>query len=222
MAHRPKLAVIVHADVVHSTSLVQRDERIAHERMQASFRRLSGVVSDYGGTTREVRGDALLAEFERASDAVSAAIAFQAQNRSENDKLDDDIQPELRIGIALGEVVIADRTLTGAGVVLAQRLEQLATPGGLCISGAVREALPARLPFECVPLGEQILKGFVEPVQVFSVSLNAQVMAPLPEPKQPYWRRRKSRLVALPVALLVAGVVAWIEPWQTRIASGCN
>ena len=78
----------------------------------------------------------------------------------------------VRIGVALGEVIIADGTITGAGVVLAQRLEQLAPPGGVCISGAVREALPARLPLELRSLGAQPLKGFDEPVHAFEATLS--------------------------------------------------
>ena len=62
----------------------------------------------------------------------------------------------------MGEVVIADNTVTGEGVVLAQRVEQLAEPGGLCITGAINEALPTRLPFDQKSLGEQKLKGFEE------------------------------------------------------------
>lgn len=148
MTKRSKLAVILHADVVGSTALVHKDERVAHERIQEAFRRFSETISAYTGTTLELRGDALVAEFERASDAVSAALAFQTENQRFNNNLADDIRPEVRVGMALGEVVIADQTVTGAGVVLAQRLEQLAKPGGLCISAAIREALPARLPFE--------------------------------------------------------------------------
>ena len=140
-----KLAVILHADVVGSTMLVQRDERLAHARIQDTFRSLSETIAAYGGTTHELRGDALVAEFGRASDAVSAALTFQGSNKENNKGVGDDICPEVRIGISLGEVVIADQTLTGAGVVLAQRLEQLAEPSGLCISAAIREALPVRL-----------------------------------------------------------------------------
>ena len=57
----------------------------------------------------------------------SAAITFQIENADSNAQLEDDIQPQLRIGISLGEVIVADNTITGAGIVLAQRLEQLAT-----------------------------------------------------------------------------------------------
>jgi adenylate cyclase len=94
-----------------------------------------------------LRRDALVAEFERASDAVSAALAFRAQNADNNHALTDGILPEVRIGIAPGEVVIADDTLTGARVVLAQRLKQIAGPDGLCICTAIREALPPVFPF---------------------------------------------------------------------------
>jgi len=177
-----KLAVILHADIVGSTVLVQKDERMAHERIQAVFRQISDTIVSYGGKVHEVRGDALVAEFERASDAVSATLAFQYENRVSNEKYTDSMRPELRVGIALGEVIIADNTITGAGVVLAQRLEQLSEQGGLCISSAIREALPARLPFHYGPLGEQKIKGFDEPVRVFFVALGEEGSIPAPEP----------------------------------------
>ena len=119
MANRSKLAVILHADVVGSTALVRKDESLAHDRIQAAFRLFSQALQRYGGTVHEVRGDALVAEFSRASDAVLAAVAAQQSNTESNVGLNDGITPEIRVGIALGEVVIADETITGAGVVLA-------------------------------------------------------------------------------------------------------
>ena len=85
-----KLAVILHADVVGSTSLVQQNETLAHERIQAAFHNFAEIIKSYGGIAREVRGDALVAEFSRASDAVPAAIAFQALNEESVPR-----QPEL-------------------------------------------------------------------------------------------------------------------------------
>ena len=139
-----KLAVILHADVAGSTALVQQDEQLAHERIQNAFRRFSEVIEKYKGRVLELRGDALLAEFERPSDAVTATLAFQADQAYYLSRLKDDLKPSIRVGIAMGEVVIADSTITGAGVVLAQRVEQLANPGGLCITAALHEALPTR------------------------------------------------------------------------------
>jgi TolB-like protein/Tfp pilus assembly protein PilF len=180
MVTQSKLAVILHADVVGSTALVHKDERIAHERIQNAFRRFSCVISNHGGAVNELRGDALVAEFERASDAVSAALAFQLDNRTENESLTDDIRPEVRVGIALGEVVIADNTVTGPGVVLAQRIEQLAEAGGLCISAAIHEAVPRRLPVDLKSLGDQSVKGFDELVRVYSVSERKEKGTPEP------------------------------------------
>ncbi len=220
-----KLAVILHADVVGSTSLVQQNEIIAHERILEAFQDLSKTVINYKGSTRELRGDALLAEFERASDAVAAAIAFQSSNEEKNAAIRDDIKPQLRIGISIGEVVVADETITGSGVVLAQRIEQLSNPGGVCITAALHEALPKHMPFHLESLGKRSLKGFDDEVQVYKVSLSSGRSIPLPE----------KTLVGLPspgkqyltlaaVAVLIASVfaIAWLQslPTQPKAANG--
>ena len=199
-----KLAVILHADVAGSTQLVQKDEQLTHERIQNAFRRFSDTVGKYHGRVQELRGDALLAEFERASDAVTAALAFQSDHSDHLEKINDDIQPEIRVGIALGEVVIADNTVTGAGVVLAQRIEQLAEPGGLCITSAIHEALPNRMPFSMESLGEQALKGFEEHVRVYRVQLDSGESVPPPQQKS---HRQASPKNWLQMAYIVAVVI---------------
>lgn len=212
-----KLAVILHADIVGSTALVQQDEQKAHARIQDSFRRFGKTISNYHGQVRELRGDALLGEFDRASDAISAALSFQSDQSDYNQRFDDSIRPLLRVGIALGEVVIADETITGAGVVLAQRLEQLAEPGSLCITPAIREALPQRLPFKLESLGAQRLKGFDEPIEVYRVDLAPGASVPLPEPGRgdllaagPSRRRIAMAAVALAVIAIVGfGMLSW-------------
>jgi adenylate cyclase len=173
-----KLAVLVHADVVGSTALVQLDESIAHQRIQDTFRRFSEIIAGHGGITHEIRGDALVAEFSRASDAVSASTAFQSANTAHNEELPDDVRPVVRVGIAMGEVVIADNTITGEGIVMAQRLEQLAHPGGVCIQGAAYETVPKRLAFAYENLGERELKGFDEPVRVYAITQQSRTDAP--------------------------------------------
>ena len=173
-----KLAVLVHADVVGSTALVRLDESLAHQRIRDTFRRFSETIASHGGTAQEIRGDALVAEFPRASDALSASTAFQIANTAHNQDLPDEVRPVVRIGIAMGEVVISDNTITGEGVVLAQRLEQLAEPGGVCIQGAAYETVPKRFAFACENLGERELKGFDDPVRVYAVQPQSRVGAP--------------------------------------------
>lgn len=123
-----KLAVLVHADVVGSTALVQLDESLSHQRIQDAFRRFAETIAAHDGIAHEIRSDALAAEFARTSDAVSASTAFQITNTAHNEELPDEVRPIVCIGIAMGEVVIADNTITGGGVVLGQRLEHLADP----------------------------------------------------------------------------------------------
>ncbi len=177
-----KLAVILHADVVGSTVLVQKNEILAHERMQTTFRQFSEIIANYGGAAREIRGDALVAEFDRASDAVIAALAYQSINTQQCKQITDDIEPWIRVGISLGEVIIADNTITGVGVVLAQRLEQLADPGKVVVQGAVFDTVPERLSLDFESLGEPLLKGFEKPVRAFLVGLSAGETIPEPEP----------------------------------------
>ena len=213
----PKLIVILHADVVGSTKLVHQNETLAHARIQDAFQRLSSTIEAYNGVTQEIRGDALLAEFMRARDAVVAALAFQVENAESNARLEDDLRPQLRVGISLGEVVIADGTVTGAGVVLAQRVEQLAEPGGVCITGAVHEAVPQHLPFDYSDLGKREAKGFDDPVQVYSVGAKVGKPVPSPEPAvRAQARKPKLRRTAAVAALLIliGGALMWWQPWK--------
>ena len=215
-----KLTVILHADVSASTELVQRDERLAHDRIQEAFRRFGSTIKRYNGRVHELRGDALLAEFERASDAVTAALAFQLEQTDHLANFDDDILPRVRIGIAMGEIIIADNTLTGAGVVLSQRVEQLAEPGGVCITAALHEALPNRLPFGMTNLGEHEIRGFAEPIRIYRVGLRQGESIPDPEKRHHRSTQEKTRnqIGATVVFILVfaIGVILWSNPWEPK------
>ncbi len=216
-----RFAFIMHADVVDSTAMVQQDERLAHERIQGTFRRFGRYIVDYGGTLHEVRGDALVAEFDKASDAVSAALAFQGDPAADEDvEAGGNALPRLRIGIAMGEVIIADRTVTGAGAVLAQRLEQLASGGEVVIQGAACESIPQRLPFAFDPLGEVEVKGFERPVRAFCVRLAADARVPEPV-RRGVLRGATARMRRIPVAVaavVALGLTGWMlsgwQPWR--------
>jgi adenylate cyclase len=214
-----KLAVLLHADVVGSTALVQSNEILAHQRIQDTFRRFSETIVSHGGTAHEIRGDAIVAEFTKASDAVSASLAFQEANRAHNDDLPDEICPIVRVGIALGEVVVANNTVTGEGIVLAQRLEQLAEPGGVCIQDAAYQTVPKRLSFKYASLGERELKGFDERVRAYSVSLRddsatSKSEAPSADVGRPAAQSWSRYLLGLMVAAVIVagGSLAWWQP----------
>jgi len=203
-----KLAVILHADVAGSTQLVQRDQHLAHKRIQESFRRFGDIIEQYGGGILELRGDALLAEFERASDAVSATLAFQTGQATYLSQLEDELKPAIRAGIAMGEVVLGDNTVTGEGVILSQRVEQLAEPGGLCITAALHEAMPHRLPFDLEDTGDQTLKGFDDPVRVYRVKLRSGATIPPPRQGNQSRNSKTNRRLKTAVPVVIATIFA--------------
>ena len=214
-----KMAAILHADVSGSTALVQLDEALAHERINAAFGRFSQSIEQYGGAVHEIRGDALVAEFPRASDAVCAALAFQESHHEVLENLNDEITPKIRIGVSIGEVIFADGQVTGAGVVLAQRVEQLAEPGGLCITAAIHEALPRHMPFDRHDLGEQDVKGFEDPVRVYRVALKSGDVIPVPEKRFKPRTLNASGISAAIVAIVLimaGGLAYWIQPWAQK------
>ena len=214
-----KLAVILHADVAGSTQMVQQDEYLAHVRIQDTFHRFSATIKEYSGQVLELRGDALLAEFERPSDAVAATLAFQFGQTEFLSSLNDDLKPEVRVGIAMGEVVVADNTITGAGVVMAQRVEQLADAGSLCITAAVRESLSGRLSVEFKSLGQQDLKGFEEPIGVFKVSLSENAAIPPPTSKKesgkPDYSWKNIGTLTIAAFMILAGIVYWANKGES-------
>ena len=214
------LAVILHADVAGSTALVQQDKHLAHERILDTFQRFSKTIEKYQGKVIELRGDALLARFDRASDAVSAALSFQVDHAYYNDQLKDNLRPGVRVGISMGEVIISDHTVTGSGVVQAQRVEQLADPGGVCITEAIQEALSKRMPFDLENLGEQILKGFDYSAQIYRVEIRPGESIPPPEESSQHDAPPNARRLIIAVVTIVLVVTGYSLLVQISSAAG--
>jgi len=210
-------AVILHTDIVGSTELVEQDKRLAYDRIQDTFGRFSSTIEKYHGHVLEIRGDALMAEFKHASDAVSASLAFQVDQASYNDRLKDGPRPAIRVGIAIGEIIITDNTITGWGVVQAQRVEQQADPGGVYVTSAVHDAIPESLPIDFVVLGENTLEGFDYPdtQSVYRIELKpGESISPPEGPSQLYTPQKTPplKVAAIAIALIVAGGAAyWIN-----------
>jgi adenylate cyclase len=137
---------------------MEQDEDLTHRRVNEAFDLLDEAVCRYGGLVAEKRGDALLAEFAQPSDALGAALAFQGDADELFAVVEDDIRPQMRIGINLGEVIADRGTLWGPGVNLAQRVEQLAPPGGVAVSDTVFNAVSKSIPVDYTDLGQQQVK----------------------------------------------------------------
>ncbi len=133
-----RLAAILAADVVGYSRLMGVDEEGTLARLKAlRSELLHPKVSEYGGRIVKITGDGTLVEFPSAVDAVNHAIDVQRLMGQRNVDEDDDSRIELRMGINVGDVIVDGEDIFGDGVNVAARLEALAEPGGICISGTV-------------------------------------------------------------------------------------
>ncbi len=119
-------------------------------------------------------GDGMLAEFSSVVDAVECAVALQRGLAERNASLLEAERIQVRIGINLGEVIVDGDDRYGDGVNIAARLQQLAEPGGICVSGKVAKEVEKKLAFGFEPMGEQKVKNIAEPVQAFRITLEGQ------------------------------------------------
>jgi TolB-like protein len=165
-----QLSAILAADVAGYSRLIGRDE----EGTLARLKELRGTVidpkiSEHRGRIVKTMGDGLLAEFASAVDAVRCAVELQRQMAEQNSEADEDRRIELRIGINLGDVVIDGDDIHGDGVNIAARLEALAEPRAICVSGSVLDQVRDKIDLAIDDIGEQVLKNIARPVRVYRV-----------------------------------------------------
>ena len=175
-----RLVAILFADVVGYSRLTGRDEVGTWRRLQSILRDVvQPHVKTHAGRIVRIKGDGILVEFASAVEAVASAVALQ-QAMAQRNTVSTDAPPiELRIGINLGDIITNDDDVQGDGVNIAFRLEPLAEPGGICISGTVYEHVHAKLPYPFENRGEQAsLKNIADPVRIYS--LGPKTIAELP------------------------------------------
>src|SRR6516162_9810688 len=145
------------------------DEVGTLRRLQAYRAILDRLIAAHRGRIFNTAGDSLMADFASAVDAVECAVAAQEAIAKENANRSEGEQMRFRIGVHLGDVIVEGSNLFGDGVNIAARLQALAEPGGICLSGAVRDQIGTRLPIVLNPLGEQRVKNIAEPLRAFKV-----------------------------------------------------
>jgi adenylate cyclase len=163
-----KLTTILAADVVGYSRLMGEDEAGTLARLK-SLRKELMQPKIAGGRGRVVKlmGDGLLAEFPSVVEAVRCAVDIQQDMAGREADLPDERRLRLRIGVNLGDIIVEGSDIYGDGVNIAARLEGLAEPGGICISGKVYEEVRNKLPTAFEDLGEQEVKNIAEPVRVY-------------------------------------------------------
>lgn len=168
-----RLAAVVHADAAGYSRLMGSDEEAAVRAVGAQRGIVEGVVRQHRGRLVDSTGDAFLAEFPSAVDAVGAALAMQRESAAHNASLPEDRRLRLRVGVHVGDVRVEGERIYGDPIHVAARLQALAEPGAVLISGAVQEQLAGRLPVRTRDLGPQALKHIARPVHAYAVTAGA-------------------------------------------------
>jgi adenylate cyclase len=189
-----RLAAILAADVVGYSRLVRADEDGTLARLKALRDELiDPSISRHDGRIVKTMGDGVLVEFSSVVDAVRSAVEVQQSLAEREADVPEDRRIVLRVGINLGDVVIDGDDIHGDGVNVAARLEGLAMPGSICVSGAVHDQVRDRIDLYFEDLGEQEVKNIDRPIQVWrwtpepSVTADEGAVAakPLPLPDKP-------------------------------------
>ncbi len=210
-----KIAAIFAADIAGYSRLVAEDEEETLRRL-ASYRSVTDdFIAKAGGRIFNTAGDAVLAEFPSAVEAVRCAIDIQESLRTRNMAYPASRQMSFRIGITIGDVVERDGDLLGDGVNIAARLEGLAEVGGICISRAVHEQVANKLSVQFADIGAQEVKNIPTPVHAYMVAMRRedgtyatpQVKKPPPKTAAgaPNWLWPMVVCVVSIVAICVAG-----------------
>lgn len=166
-----RLAAILAADVIGYSRLMGADEAGTLERLTELRQQvLEPLIGQHNGRIVKLMGDALLVEFGSVVDAVSCAVAWQNEVAQREAAADESNRLNFRIGINLGDVIVGADDIHGDGVNIASRLEALAKPGGVSVSGTVFDHVKGKVDVEFEDIGEQYLKNIADPVRVYRVA----------------------------------------------------
>jgi len=165
-----RLAAILAADVVGYSRLMEADERATLVALAICRKSIDTQIAGHYGRVFGSAGDSVIAEFASPVEAARCAVAIQEDLANGDGSLPDGQRMQFRIGVNLGDVASDGDNLLGNGVNIAARLEEIAAPGGICLSGTVQDHLAGTLDLVLEDGGERKLKNISRPVHVWSWS----------------------------------------------------
>ena len=200
------LAAILAADVVGYSRLMEQDEAGTFARLKAHRKELfEPEIEKHAGRIFKLMGDGLLAEFGSVVDAVECAVALQCGMAERNSGVPADRRIDMRIGVNLGDVIIEGDDCHGEGVNIAARLQELAEPGGICISQQAFDQVETKLDLSYEDLGEHLVKNIIKAIHVYRVAgEGVRAARRLPSIRRP----KRAAIAAGLIALIAIGGVA--------------
>jgi class 3 adenylate cyclase len=222
-----RLSAILAADIVGYSRLMDADEDGTYEAWRAARTDVvDPLIAEQGGRIVKHTGDGFLAEFPTVQAAMRCALGIQEQMAGRNADVPDGRRLEFRIGINLGDIIVDAEDIHGDGVNIAARLEGLADPGGICVSGPVYEAVHKRFAVHFEDLGDREVKN-ISNVRVYKVGggavsvrdgeaapQSARAAPALSAATPPVSWRRRNWLWAAAAAVALAALAGGIGYWR--------
>jgi TolB-like protein/class 3 adenylate cyclase len=194
-----RLSAILAADVAGYSRLMHDDEEATHAKLAALLTdAVAPAIAEHGGRIVKNTGDGFLAEFPSAVQAVRAATQFQTRIKELTIAEAEDRRIAFRVGINVGDVIVEPHDIFGDGVNIAARLENIAEPGGICISSSAHDHVRGKVGVQFVDLGEQKLKNIDRPVRAFALVDGTEPVANRVPPMSAKSSRPPLSIVVLP------------------------
>src|SRR6516164_7745692 len=195
-----RLAAIVVGDIVGYSRLMELDEEGTHSRVKRIQRDLiEPSITEHYGRLVKTTGDGFIAIFDSPVEAVRCAIVIQQNMCGRNTSQPRDLWIEYRVGVNLGDVIIEEDDIYGDGVNIASRLESIADPGQVYISGGIYEQIKNKLVCGYESLGDRKVKNITDPVRVYRV---------LPDPAALKTRKRRENALVLSISIIWFGIAS--------------
>jgi adenylate cyclase len=203
-----KLSAILSADVKGYSLLMGNDEVGTIRTLESYKKLMSDLIQQHMGRVVDAPGDNILAEFASVVDAVRCSVEIQQLLKAKNDDLPKSRRMEFRIGINLGDVIEEGDRIYGEGVNIAARIEGLADPGGICISGSAYDQIENKLALKYEYLHEHNVKNITKPVRVYKILMEPMYVSANESIGSKKWQiSNLSVLIILVIAVVV--VLIW-------------
>ncbi len=210
-AEERRLAAIMFSDICGYSKAMEADEQRALGLVSLHNQVVQSGADQYGGRIIKAMGDGLLVEFSSAVNAVKCAVAVQESIGNYNKEVPEADRIFIRIGIHLGDVVVAGADILGDGVNVASRIEPFAEPGGICISRDILDLVSNKLEIQAVHIGAKELKNISKQVEIYKILLDAMgsgssrpIGAQTVRQQKPGWLgSHKSRVVWISVGTIL-------------------
>jgi TolB-like protein/class 3 adenylate cyclase/tetratricopeptide (TPR) repeat protein len=211
-----RLAAVLIADVVGYSRLSQIDDEGTRALFQADFLEVfEPKIAEHHGRLVKTMGDGVLIEFHSVVDALRCAVELQQLKAKRNAMELPAQRLVFRIGIHTGDIIVEGEDIHGDGVNIADRIQVLAEPGGIAISGTAYDQVKAKLPVGFLSMGEQKVKGITEPIRVYRVVLDPAVVGKTIGAPRNARNWRVPATAAAVVILLSGGAALWWQPWRS-------